>query len=419
MKTQSTLKVFKNGGYDYIYIYYRSHNQTIRINTKNRYQKAYMQKDLYYKNIKPEHEAKNNLMRDLKARVDEYILKKINNGEIPTQKECKLYLEGKFNFHKIPPRERIKCVIEHYEDFLEYKRQELQNNQSMKDYKSLHNALMDYERYTKNKLYFVEMDSLEFMHSFRDFFSLTRDKKDGYLTTGNMQDNTVNKRISSLKTFFKYIQSKGIYTFKSGVRDFNVKKLTNTIIALTKDEISEIYHFSDYNPKERYIIDLFVLNCFMGLRYGDLKTYKEGDFIKNAEDQLFYVKINQKTKTHISVPIFGIAKEILEKYDYDLKIHTNQVMNRRLKSILERHDLLGSLVKKNRKQKNQIFVEQSPKRKYVSMHTSRKTFITLAIAANIPINAVMEATGHTQISTLTKYIAKAQNYKDFEKMGTL
>ncbi len=419
MQTQSVLRVFKNGGYDYIYIYYRSNNQTIRINTKNRFQRAYMQRDLFFKNVKPEFETKNNLMRHLKERVDEYIAKKIKMGETPNQKECKLYLAGKYNFNALPIEDRFKSVTDHYEYFLEFKKQQLQNRQSVKDYKSLHNALIDYERQKQKKLYLREMDSLEFMYSFRDFLSDSRDRKDGYLTQGNMQDNTIHKRISSLKTFYKYLHYKGVYTFKTKVLGFNVKKLSNTIIALTKEEIAEIYHFPDYTPKDRYIIDVFVLNCFMGLRYGDLKTYKEGDFIKNPEGQLFYVKTNQKTKTHISVPIVGIAKEILEEYNYDLTIHTNQVMNRRLKEIFEKYDLLNNTVKKNRKQKNQIVVEELPKRYYVSMHTSRKTYITLAIAANIPINAVMEATGHTQISTLTKYIAKAQNYKDFEKMGTL
>jgi len=419
MKTQSTFKVFQNGGYEYIYIYYRSHNQTIRINTKYRYLKAYMQRDLYYKNVKPEFETRNNLMRYLKEKVDEYIRKKLDLGEVPNQAECKQFLDGTFNFNIIPPRERLKSVLGHYEDFLEFKQRELQNRQSSKDYKSLHNALLDYERLTKKKLSFNSMDSLDFLHSFRDFLSDSRERKDGYLTQGNMQDNTVNKRISTLKTFYKYISNKGFHTFKQEVMGFNVKKLSNTIIALSKEEIAEIYHFPDYTPKDRYIIDVFVLNCFLGLRYGDLKSFREGEFVTNTEGQQFFLKNNQKTKTHISVPVVGTAKEILEKYDYDLKIHTNQVMNRRLKEILEKHDLLGAIVKKTRKQNNQITVEEMPKRECVSMHTSRKTYITLAIAQNIPINAVMEATGHTQLSTLTKYIAKVQKYEDFEKMGTL
>lgn len=419
MKTQSTLKVFKNGGYDYIYIYYRSHNQTIRINTLNRYQKAYMQKDLFFKNVKPEFQAKNNLMRYLKQKVDEYILTKVKREEIPTQEECKQFLDGTFNFNVTPPRERLKSVLGHYEDFLEFKRRELQNRQSSKDYKSLQNALIDYERYTKKRLSFRLMDTLDFLHSFRDFFSDTRKKENGYLTEGNMQDNTINKRISTLKTFFKYISNKGIHTFREEVMGFSVKKLTNTIIALTKEEVAEIYNFTDYNPKERLIIDVFVLNCFMGLRYGDLKSYQEGRFVQNPQGQMFFVKTNQKTKTHISVPIVGLAKEILEKYEYGLTIHTNQVMNRRLKEILRKYDLLNTMEKKTRKQKNQITVEEKPKQEFVTMHTSRRTYITLAIAANIPINAVMGATGHTQIGTLTKYIAKAQNFEDFEKLGTL
>lgn len=55
-----------------------------------------------------------------------------------------------------------------------------------------------------------------------------------------------------------------------------------------------------------------------------------------------------------------------------------------------------------------------PKFKLIASHTGRRTFITNAILAGIPLPVIQKITGHRKLSTLQKYVEIADEKKKSE-----
>jgi integrase len=302
-----------------------------------------------------------------------------------------------------------------WQDSKKFKIEELNNRPSHKDYISLKNALLDYQTLNNVVLTFDYINDLEFMVRFRNFLSVA--KPENFLSRGNLKDNTIHKRFQTLKTFMGWVEDKNIYQFKPQVFKFKIKKYQGEIVALTESELLELQTTEFKKESEQRTIDIFLCNCFMGLRYSDLSTMNQGLFIEDLQGNLYYKKTNEKTNTDIIVPVIDTAKNILTKYEYKLPVPTNQVFNRQLKEILERYDLLNTTIKKTSKQLDKLRNEFLLKRDVVSTHTCRKTYITRAIDKNIPLNALMLSTGHTKLDTVKKYMNLNQNFEDFNRIN--
>ena len=226
MKTQSIIKSSKAGGYEYIMIYYSVNKAILRINTRNITIKNGMTKDLLYKNSVVNYEELNERTVELKRRVDDYIRIQLASPQPRiSQKDCLSYIDdsnyqnnrftpnhlnknGKYfriGDYKKQPEAPPKTVNDYYTDFFIHKQQELRNRVGWKDYKSLQNALLDYQTFYKKPLTFKVMDSEEFLISFRNFLM---DEHPLLTTKGGMNDNTVNKRIIAVKTFWKWLKRK-------------------------------------------------------------------------------------------------------------------------------------------------------------------------------------------------------------------
>ena len=171
MKTQSVLKVFKSGKYEYIYIYYKLGVNLIRINTGNKYIKSYMTADLFYTGRMEDYVDLNQKTKDLKWKVDRYISKKLDyfNPKV-SQKECESFIDGTWDDPKSSSSKsytnKNKTLLEHYEGFYEFKQKELNNKPSVKDYLSLKNAITDYQDKKGILLKCDSINSIDFLVDF-------------------------------------------------------------------------------------------------------------------------------------------------------------------------------------------------------------------------------------------------------------
>lgn len=417
MITQSQLKLINQGKYKYIYVYYKHRDRIIRINTGNRVVPSSLNKDLTYNTRMENHTELNKNTLELKRKVDDYIRHKINIGLIDriSQKECLRYVEeGKdsLRFSSKYFKKKEKSINDHLDDFYEFKKEELNNRPSYKDYLTFINSLKDYQKYRKIHLSFEKMNDRGFMVKYRNFLTEKRGKE--YLTRGGLNDNTINKRFACLKTFFKWCEEKEYYTFKSVVQNFSAPKYDNEIVALSKEDISELLDLDIKNQTLERIRDVFVCNCFLGLRISDLKTLERSDFIEDNDGDYILIKENKKTKVKVEIPIVNTPLEILKKYDFDLPKYSNQFFNRKLNDLLELYDLFSEPVNRKRRVNKEVQDEMVSRRSLISSHTCRRTFITLGISNGIPINTLMLSTGHKQIQTIQKYMKKVQDKESFK-----
>jgi integrase len=423
IKNQSELKIIKNNGYKYIYIYYKHKGTILRANTKFKYQKSYCTADFLFNSKYPNFINDNLEIEKLKNKVDEYIRLKLSSNQKVNQKELNDWIKGDakktlFGTYNFPskastPVKKSTTFIDQYKSFYDYKKKELNNRPSSKDYLSLQNALLDWETKNKKTLTFDSVNSMDFMVDFRLFLCEGR-TEEKYLTTGGLNDNTIHKRFSCLKTFMKWIECEEIFTFKPSVKYFRVDKYENDVIALNKTDIQLLLDVKTTSEVHQRIIDLFVFNCFAGLRFSDLMQLNKANFVKDEDGDYAIEQENQKTKFKVIIPLQKHALIILEKYKFDLPKFSSQYFNRELKKVLEEYELFADPIIKKRRSFNDVKDFLTIKRKQISSHTCRRTFITLAMNSKVPLTNIMAASGHKKLQTLKKYTKIDQDKKAFK-----
>jgi hypothetical protein len=227
MKTASELKIFKSNDYEYIYIYYKQ-NCLVRINTRYTTVKNGMTKGLLYKNTVPDYQKKNDHILLMKQRVDKYITNQLlsnsGSGEI-TQKDAH---NAAFNIKPENSEDR-KLLIPFFDSyFSKLNKENKYRPTTITYYNNLKARLEEYgTEVLKHKLYLADLNSPDSLIDFCNFLGEKR----------GMNDNSISKRLNSLKTFLEYCTVKKIYSYDPAIFSYKVKKYETGIVALSFDEL--------------------------------------------------------------------------------------------------------------------------------------------------------------------------------------
>ena len=226
---------------------------------------------------------------------------------------------------------------------------------------------------------------------------------------------TVTKNISFVKWFLRWSYKKG-YNTNTFFENFK-PKLKNTqkkIIFLTPTEFK---HFREYQiPQQKKYLervrDVFLFQCFTGLRYSDVENLKKND-IKDD----FIEVTTLKTSDSLKIELNQYSRDILDKYkDYKdckgraLPVITNQRMNEYLKELAELAGI-NELIRETYYIGNERFDEVTPKYALIGTHAGRRTFICNALSLGIPPQVVMKWTGHSDYKAMKPYIDIADETK--------
>jgi len=149
----------------------------------------------------------------------------------------------------------------------------------------------------------------------------------------------------------------------------------------------------------------------------DLMTLDRGEFRKDKDGDLYYIKENIKTGIEVNIPITDIPLRIFQKYNFKLPKYTGQYFNRELQKVLRHYKLYEYPINHIRKVQKESQNLMVMKRDLITSHTCRKTFITLSVSRNIPLNVIMKASGHTQIKTLNCYVEAVMDKNEFRKLS--
>ena len=215
--------------------------------------------------------------------------------------------------------------------------------------------------------------------------------------------NTIGSHIKEIKVFMSYAVDKGWTTNVAyRHRKFKVLEETSDSIVLSIEQIQKIYeHDFSKRPDLERERDLFVVDCFTGLRYQDLHQITMDKFIENGT--MIKVK-TQKTGKMVIIPLHDYVKEILNKYDSAVPAPTtDQHMNRMLK-------IIGRLSKLQDKVSKTITIGGVKVTKsyfewqLITVHTARRSFATNATLAGVPRDKIMMITGHSTEKSFNKYV---------------
>ncbi len=301
--------------------------------------------------------------------------------------------------------------LDYFKDFLDEKKEEVRPS-SLKDYTSWKNSVADYQTYYKIKLTFDNVN-LSFGRKYVNFL-ISTDRPKNAKTTGNLNDTTISKRITSFRSYMKWIESNNIFTFEKKIKAFKpVQNYATDFVSLTTAELTQLYKFKKKTLTKRLemVRDIFIFGCMTSLRYSDIVTLKP----RHISPEFKLVKKSVKGRKGEKYVQFlnPTAIEIWKKYNEDLDRFSNQKFNECIKKVCVLANLFQEPVTKVIMQ-NGIEVELEPKPKYmfISSHTARRCFITNQVAKGITMNRLMEMTSHKKIDTLIKYIDKSGSTKE-------
>ena len=233
--------------------------------------------------------------------------------------------------------------------------------------------------------------------------------------TKDLRNSTIGKQMGFLKWFLRWGKKKGyntniaFETFKPKLKTTQKKVIFLTWAELTKLREYKIPETKKYLDRVR---DVFLFQCFTGLRYSDVFNLKRSDIKEN------HIEITTiKTADSLIIELNNHSKNILDKYndvhfedDKVLPVITNQKMNDYLKELAELAEI-NEPVREVYYKGNQRIDETTPKYALLGTHAGRRTFICNALSLGIPAQVVMKWTGHSDYKAMKPYVDIADEIK--------
>jgi integrase len=148
---------------------------------------------------------------------------------------------------------------------------------------------------------------------------------------------------------------------------------------------------------------LFLVGCYTGLRFSDLKNLKK-DHIRDGKINLRV----EKTEKSIVIPVHTIVSQIMKKYKESTPNSlppaiSNQKMNGYLKEIGIKAKIKDPIIINEIKGNMNV---ETKKFKYelICTHTARRSFATNLYLSNFPTIEIRMITGHRTESSFLRYI---------------
>ncbi len=202
--------------------------------------------------------------------------------------------------------------------------------------------------------------------------------------------------VSYVKKIFSFLKAALMYAFNRRYVDriyglkYSVPYTTKSeIIYLDEMEVAKIekHLFDEYTQRS---VDAFLIQCYTGLSYVDLKNLGPQHLQQDKGGVVWINITRQKVQgAECMIPVISRAWTILKKYDFTIPLITNQRYNVALKRMSKEIGI----------------------HKNVTSHVGRKTYGTLLLNKDVPIETVSSLLGHSNIRITQKHYAKVLHMK--------
>lgn len=279
-----------------------------------------------------------------------------------------------------------------YEDYLEFQRSRVGGEITEGSYEV-------YENVGKNFLRFLDYIGAPMI----PLDNITSDTIQSYITylskVKKRTEKTVNNLISCLKSYFIFALKKE-YITRSPMVDYGYRQIPSTRVFLTRDEVSRVAS-CDISSAVNYVRDCYLLSCWTGLSYSDLKSLSLSELVTISGRTWIY-KSRKKTHVPFAIPLIPPALELIMKYaDKDhpfdpifSHVPVSTVCTDHLRKIAKEAGIV----------------------KHLTFHTARHTFATMALSEGVSMESVSKMLGHASITTTAIY-ARITNEKVAREMA--
>lgn len=195
-----------------------------------------------------------------------------------------------------------------------------------------------------------------------------------------LKHNTTNKELKKLKRILEFAVKEryiDVNPFRLTLREEKIE-----YDVLSKDDIDFLLKFDIREDRLNKVRDCFIFQCYTGLAYSDMAQLTKDDI----QGDVIYGR-RQKTDIQYVVPLLPVAKNILEKYDYQLPIISNQKYNQWLKFLGEITGIGKSL----------------------HSHLARHSFACLLLNRGVDMKTISRTLGHSSMKTTERVYAEMSN----------
>lgn len=330
---------------------------------------------------------------------------------IPTPQEIKELLKPKKEKENPKNNDTNKQKFEKlFDNFVEKGKNSGFSNNRLRHYKV-----------TKNK--FIEFsDKYHFDYNLSEYSFKIHDKFLNFLSIDeNNAHNTITTKVKVLKAFLNHVRKyeddiilhKDIQNIKSTFKE-SVKA------TLTWQEVQKLLNEDIKDKKLDACRDIFLFNCFTGLRFSDLRKLKPSSITEQGDYKIIKI-VQSKFDKPNTITLNEYAIEILNKYlnieylrggvRYLFPLEINHKANKTLETLLKMMNF-NDTIEQIKYNKGVPYIEDTPKYKAINWHNARHTYGVLSIEKGMPLQVVQKQMGHSDIKTTMIYAKIADNFKN-------
>ncbi len=199
---------------------------------------------------------------------------------------------------------------------------------------------IDYTKSTYDKYSFIEKQIEAFLKETHRAIDLPvkdvdrkflLDLEHYFKTVMKYKDQTTHKAMQRFRTVIGYFLKQEIIE-KNPFANYSFPKYEKEIIHLSESELQRLEEI-ELDGHLESVRKVLVFICYTGMGYSELKNFTKSDI--ESQYKVEYININRvKTGKSYIVPLLAKSKEILEHFDYELPVQSNQKMNVSLKKVI-------------------------------------------------------------------------------------
>lgn len=224
----------------------------------------------------------------------------------------------------------------------------------------------------------------------------------GYLFRRKVKKVTVNRKISSLRSFYKFLIRSGKTKNNPAGMIQSSKTEKHMPNFLSVDEMFELLHAhndtSTAGLRNRAMLELFYSS---GLRLGELA----GLNVMDLDFDQALVKVRGKGRKERIVPVGAPARKVLQEY----LAKTREVRKKTSQDVFNSPLFLNLRGARITARSIARIVDEATKKskigRKISPHALRHTFATHLLNAGADLRSIQELLGHESLSTTQKYTA--------------
>ncbi|NVJ46481.1 MAG: phage integrase SAM-like domain-containing protein [Cytophagia bacterium] len=278
------------------------------------------------------------------------------------------------------------------------------SSNTVKNYTTFKNIVLDFETYTKKSLRFSDL-SPELIEKFKNWLLKVR----AYSV------NHAGKQMSMLKSVSKDAEKLGVPVHPNALKieSFHESNEDRYIVTLSFEELEKIGKTKLTREALINARKWLLLGCELGQRGEDLLKIKPSD-IRETDGGFLIDIYQQKGKKHVSVPVTERALQILDQ-GFPKRISL-QNLNDYIKDVVQESGINEIIEgKKYDKGSKRKLLGKYPKFELIASHTCRRSFAT-NYYKKVPTTVLMEITGHVKESTFLQYIGKSKDKDENAKL---